>query len=381
MKKPFLIAICIGFAICAAIAAVFQLQQQKQFSHIISANTAEIAGLKAEISLLKEENARLKEAPKGFYQKLGRGQDVGILIVGDSIALGNGLSSTGQAWPELLKGYIEDKYHVACGLTNISMGGNTSYAGYVREMLLKSDERFDLAIICYGENDGSDTLSLEYEAIIRGIRKRPDRCAIISVLESSQKKYTQKIRTIEEVAKHYDIPVADTIRAFSESGIPYEELTVDKKHPNESGHKLYFEALKEIIDANAEAYQPFNEIDVTPINGAVSEYDSFYHIPAEAFDDKGSGILEVPVNGNMEGFPGIYHTFYPGEGKLSVYGDGNLYGEISLDWPYEFQEDYIYKLGEEKLRAFKSIRLEFSPQELQKGFKGLVFTGITEIGG
>ena len=82
------------------------------------------------------------------YEKLNAGVEVNVLIVGDSIAQGTG-ASQGNSWASLLETGITSEYGSACNMTNISMGGNTSIAGIVREMALDDGISYDLAIICY----------------------------------------------------------------------------------------------------------------------------------------------------------------------------------------------------------------------------------------
>lgn len=168
----------------------------------------------------QEQKAALKqkEAEDSFYQKLSDGFDVNVLIVGDSIGAGAGAQSDGTEWFGQLQAYLQtiDKGNIS--FTNISMGGNASYAGYVRTMALNDGIDYDLAIICYGQNDGIDGFSTNYESIIRAIRSRYPDCSIISILESSQREYTDKMTTIQSICEHYGIPVADTIAAFNNSG-------------------------------------------------------------------------------------------------------------------------------------------------------------------
>lgn len=83
--------------------------------------------------------------------------------------------------------------------------------------------------------------STNYESIIRAIRSRYPDCSIISILESSQREYTDKMTTIQSICEHYGIPVADTIAAFNNSGKNYEELSGDGVHPNDAGQGIYFE--------------------------------------------------------------------------------------------------------------------------------------------
>ena len=136
------------------------------------------------------EIAETEEEP--FYKKLANGEAVNILIVGDSIGLGSGASGTEERWTFLLSEYLKEKYGSEVTLTNLSMGGNSSYAGYVRTMTLDDDIEYDAAIICYGHNDSKKTFSLHYESIIRALRSKYPAASLISILESSQKEYNAK---------------------------------------------------------------------------------------------------------------------------------------------------------------------------------------------
>ena len=96
----------------------------------------------------------------------------------------------GQQWFKQLQTYLRTVNKSKVSVTNVSMGGNASYAGYVRTMALNDDVNYDLAIICYGQNDSTDGFSTNYESIIRAIRSKYPDCSIISILESSQREYT-----------------------------------------------------------------------------------------------------------------------------------------------------------------------------------------------
>ena len=130
----------------------------------------------------QEKQAALKqqEAEDSFYQKLADGFDVNVLIVGDSIGAGTGTETDGQQWYTQLQTYLGTVNKSKVSVTNVSMGGNASYAGYVRTMALNDDVDYDLAIICYGQNDGADGLSTNYESIIQAIRTKYPDCSIIN---------------------------------------------------------------------------------------------------------------------------------------------------------------------------------------------------------
>ena len=131
----------------------------------------------------------------------------------------------GQQWFKQLQTYLRTVNKSKVSVTNVSMGGNASYAGYVRTMALNDDVNYDLAIICYGQNDSTDGFSTNYESIIRAIRSKYPDCSIISILESSQREYTEKMTTIQSICEHYGIPIANTIDAFNNSEKAYAAST------------------------------------------------------------------------------------------------------------------------------------------------------------
>lgn len=141
--------------------------------------SAEFRALNKKIFREEQEEAeelKQKEAEDSYYQKLVDGFDVNVLVVGDSIAA-NGQGEKG--WCPLLQNNLRKTYGNSVSFANISMGGNASYAGYVRTMTLNDDVDYDLAIICYGQNDGTDGFSTNYESIIRAIRSNYPDCSII----------------------------------------------------------------------------------------------------------------------------------------------------------------------------------------------------------
>lgn len=161
--------------------------------------SSQIAELSKQMNTLKSDNS--VELPQviqdgdsqSFYQKLQAGLPVNIIIIGDSIGSGAGSSDASHTWMSLLADYLKETYNSDITLTNISMGGNASYAGYVRALSLDNNIEYDLVIFCYGQNDSPDDFGLYYESMIRAVKKRWSNCSMISILESSQRSYTEKM--------------------------------------------------------------------------------------------------------------------------------------------------------------------------------------------
>lgn len=321
----------------------------------------------------QEQKAALRqqEAEDSFYQKVSDGFDVNVLIVGDSIGAGAGTESDGKEWFGQLQAYLQRIDKGSVSFTNISMGGNSSYAGYVRTMNLNDGVDYDLAIICYGQNDSTDGFSTNYESIIRALRNKYPDCSIISVLESSQREYTEKMTTIQRICEHYDIPVADTIAAFNNSGKNYEELSGDGVHPNDAGQGIYFESVKAVIDDNVTA-STGKMADYDVINEDVHRFNNFIWYDAksdfERVDDT-TFILNVAASGIM----GIDYTYESGDNKADIYVDGDLFESPTVTFDYDFSQRHILVVNND-CTVKTEIKVVFNSKEQADGFYGMCFS-------
>lgn len=320
----------------------------------------------------KQAALKQKEAEDSFYQKLADGFDVNILIIGDSIGEGSGASSSSSFWVPLLQADLKKSYDKSkISFTNVSMGGNASYAGYVRTMALNDDVDYDLAIICYGQNDGIDGFSTNYESIIRAIRSKYPDCSIISILESSQREYTEKMTTIQSICEHYSIPVADTIAAFNNSGKAYEDLSNDGVHPNDAGQEIYFETVKSVIDDNVAASTgKMSDTDV--INADVHEFDNFVWYDASTDFERVDDTTFI-ISTSAFGILGIDYTYESGDNKADIYVDGELFESPTVTFDYDFSQRHILVVSDD-CTVKDEIKVVFTSKEQADGFKGMCFS-------
>ena len=336
-----------------------------------SAKTQELKKLNEQIfteNQAKAEALKQKEAEDSFYQKLVDGFDVNVLVVGDSIAEGG---QGEKGWCTLLQNNLRKTYGNSVSFTNISMGGNASYAGYVRTMALNDDVDYDLAIICYGQNDGADGFSTNYESIIRAIRSKYPDCSIISILESSQRTYTEKMTTIQSICEHYSIPVADTIAAFNNSGKAYDDLTGDGVHPNDAGQEIYFETVKAVINDNVTA-STGKMTDTDVINADVHKFDNFVWYDASSdFERVNDTTFTISVSAT--GVLGIDYTFESGDNKADIYVDGELFESPTVTFDYDFSQRHILVVSDD-CTVENEIKVVFNTKEQADGFKGMCFS-------
>ena len=336
--------------------------------------SAELQALNKKLYQVEQEKQtalKLQEAEDSFYQKLMDGFDVNVLVVGDSIGAGAGTETDGQQWFKQLQTYLRTINKGKVSVTNVSMGGNTSYAGYVRTKALNDDVDYDLAIICYGQNDGYDGLSTNYEAMVRAIRNKYPDCSIISILESSQREYTPNIVAIQSICEHYGIPVADTIAAFNNSGKAYDDLTKDGVHPNDAGQEIYFETIKSVIDDNVAASTgKMSDVDV--INADVHKFDNFVWYDASS-DFERVDDTTFAISTSASGILGIDYTYKSGDNKADIYVDGELFESPTVTFDYDFSQRHILVVSDD-CTVKNEIKVVFTSKEQADSFKGMCFS-------
>lgn len=312
------------------------------------------------------------ENTSSFYQKLSNGFDVNILILGDSMATGTDELS----WTSLLENSLEEEYSSDVTVTNLSVDVDTAYSGYVKTMLLDDEIEYDLAIVCYGENDNASNFSIYYENVIRAINDKYEKCSIISIMESSQQEYTEKMLAIQSIASHYNnIELADTIATFEVSDLTYEELTDDGIIPNEEGQQIYFETINSVITTNVDYDTDYNSDDIEPLNEEVFAFDSLIYILASDFERIDDYTLSIDTD-SMTGSMGIYYSYETGENSLEIYIDDALITTKEATSDYDFSQTYIDAVDENVI-VEENITLVFAEKEQADNFEALVFN-ITE---
>ena len=322
------------------------------------------------------------------YQKLACGVDINLLIVGDSIGA--------LPWTMDFSDWIQDNYEVDCYLKNISLGGNDSYAGVISEKMLDDDKKYDLILVCYGQNDDEDFFALDYEALIREAISDNPGCSIISVLESPQRQYTSKMKEIIKIAEYYGIAVADTIKAFEESGYSYEKLTDDGVHPNEQGQIIYLDTVTEIVIGKTEAeYQrKISILEETVKNLTVPDIGSYYYeqnspqaaisqeteeferilfFPEKEFKRLSDTDWEIKLD-NISGKLGICWCRSQGDNGFDILYNGEEIHSYRDYFKINYTLYYIERILDNSQQYNGTFTIKFVTKENADNFKGIVFT-------
>ncbi len=372
-----------GVAICALIAGSLFLNkiythEQWKSTQINNLNeqvknlTDQLANSSKQLTNLEQKETILSKKLAGilsFYQKLAMGFDVNILIVGDSIGA--------QEWPNLLVSDLENKYEISINLTNISMGGNSSYAGYARLMALDYEAvdqatDYDLIIFCYGQNDGINDFDQHYEGMIRAAHFKYPGASMISILESSQKGYTEKIQIIQELAEHYDILIADTIEPFMAGDYgAYNQLTDDGIHPNAAGQEIYKNVITEVIHQAVKAGLGHSLWNNSPVHDNVEKFDHFAWFRADEFQREGN-TFTLNLKETITGTLALYSYHVPGDNAYQIYADNTEIFNHEFDWPYGFRQAYIMETAD-NCTVNSTVRISFENEIQANGFQGICF--------
>lgn len=349
------------------------------------------------------------EASDSFYEKLVHGFDVNILIVGDSISAGSGASDDNHRWPVMLENYLEETYHVNVLVNNVSLGGNTSYAGYVRTRNLQDGDIYDLTILCFAQNDNPSQLAFYYEALVRAVQEKCPNSSILSIKESTlrKEKHIPKVEAIESVSAYYEIPVADMVKAYQNSPLSYEELSEDLIHPSDPGQQVYFETICTLIEKGVQegwkkpgkgllAQQKETEIvsdglqagnDVSgsvgkesdsftakkePMEQSVRILDAYEYLDAGSFYQRKPLCYETDIR-DFEGIVGFDYIYGTGDHWVKLKIDNQEYLTLDLNERGQTSQRYIWVIDEAGSLDGK-LEIEFSDEEAAGAFQGLILS-------
>ena len=221
-----------------------------------------------------EEEARKEEAARySFYQKLEKGFDTNILIMGDSSAADpagdkvNGIVD-GAKFSGLSE-YLEEKYPSDVTITNLAVSSGNLLADALRVLDMPEEPSYDLIILSYGLNDQKENKEADifghveanqdlwpnYTSLLLTLSNKFPDCSIICTLEPCFHEITEELDGMKRISEAlYGIPVIDLVTALQEKseGSDLEFFEQDQTTLNEKGMKEWIRLLCELIDGNVE---------------------------------------------------------------------------------------------------------------------------------
>lgn len=284
-----------------------------------------------------------------FYDKAHNGYYLNILINGDSI------SSTGNEsdWCNLVIKRLKESNKIS-SVHNISLGGNASFSGIVNfsQNLPNDGSVYDLIFLCYGQNDVDDAeFPVMYESLVRNTIETYPRAQIISILESSQKDYTNKIKTVMKICEYYNIPYVDMIAGFKNSGYEYSDLTNDGIHPNRLGNQVYYENVNKTIDDCLNKKKRSKLPKKTLYEKYISMNQLEYITIDDLINDHGVYKLNIESPYNIS-YLAIDRNYCPGEYSTIALINDSQY-DLSYGWNQTFEQRHIDILNRQDISLEK----------------------------
>lgn len=190
----------------------------------------------------------------------------------------------------------------------------------------------------------------------------------MTILESSQRTYTEKMQIIQDLCNYYSIPYVDTIALFSDD---YHSLTDDEIHPNDSGQLIYAQAVENAISELVESREKLKSYDITPMNEEVLLFTNFQYLDSDKFERVDAltyRISELSISGII----GIDYSYQDGENITNVYVDGELFSSLDVSFNYGFSQRHIQVLSNNECTVEDIIEIVFSSEALADSFNGLI---------
>lgn len=198
------------------------------------------AGNQQALSLLLKAKAQLK-----------------IGFLGGSITRGTGAEATGDSYVNLFKKWVATINPTAT-VVNAGIGGTDSEYGLLRLTRDLGEQLPDIVVLEFSVNDKRPVNAVTYEALIQKLLLQG---TLPIVLENFRFFSGESFAaTHTQVAKRYNLPILSMKAIFNGGELAdmplMHSLSQDGLHPNDAGHQLIFEVLKNFFSASL----PFNEV-------------------------------------------------------------------------------------------------------------------------
>lgn len=327
-----------------------------------------------------------------FYSKLTSSQSVSVLVIGDIFGTGAGAEG-GSNWIDLLQEGLKESFGSDVTVKNLSLANrNDAYSAYVSLMNEASgnkDTVYDAVIISLGYYDDPFNFKLQYEGILRAVKKNYGASEIIGIIESPAVTDTEGYSDetalyARELISYYGGIVANMGEAFAVTGKDYSALTVDGVLPNAEGQKLYADwMLKKIgekLFGTGESAADFKSEIPVAVNPDSELYDQYHYIPADSFlraDDLNFiiGIKDLStLSVENVGMLGIDYDYVEGKNTVQIVLDRKIFAGLQNEYEGTEPERHI-RIVNNNATVYEEMAVSFATKEQADAFHGIIMTG------
>lgn len=327
---------------------------------------------------VESQETIISETPQAhltLYDKLDTSQRIRILVVGDSIGANSGSSDNSTRWDTILNGLLSQEYGCPVTIDNLSVAGTSSLFGIIKAELQDDMSQYDLAIVCYGQNDSETQIGAHYEALIRNLMNLNANMEVLPVLESSLKDNAAKVEDIQDICVYYGLEFANTIDGYSNSGYQYGELTSDGIHPNDIGYSIYAQEIFDTIKNDKENNVEMHDLPEQCLNSNAKCFENFKLIGINDMDEDDGRYTYLL---NHVTALGTYYYLSDNGGEFSVYFNGGLVAERNNYNNINGQMESFEVLYQDLNGGNITIEIELSDERQKNSMIGVFAFGVEE---
>lgn len=198
------------------------------------------------------------------YQCLTQKKSLNVTYFGGSVSAGYGSNDSDRfAWRGLSVHWLMDNFpNAKINVNNSTIGGQGTYLGTYRLSHDVLCQNPDLVFIEYAINDNYSALSqeraaLQYETVVRELRKAFPKCDIVTLLVTDQGVAAKLPNLYATAAGHEQMAKAYNITTLNVGGSLFRDIGgfknwsnyfIDTVHPNDNGYGVYFKCVKEYLE-------------------------------------------------------------------------------------------------------------------------------------
>lgn len=322
---------------------------------------------KLEEAALAEAAAKDAEAAKySFYQKLENGYGTDILILGDSTAADADFSALSE--------HLQSKYLSASGsavnVANLANADGNLLCDVLRVNEMPDKPDYDLAILCYGQNDSGNDVTQNFESLIVALKRRFPDCSIICTIEPGFHAITTELQAMTDVCSAHHVPVINLFSEFYDKGSDsyFDYFDSSQTSLGEKGIDEWNTLLCALIDENVA--QSTGKMDDRPmISRKSEEMAKLRFIPIDDVRVSRTDDTSYSLDFKAKGASYILHKQDVGGSDVKVIADDILYQFGKPCGVKTPDGSYIIPIHEE-LSCERDFTIIFSSKELADGLEG-----------
>lgn len=182
-----------------------------------------------------------------------------VLFLGGSNTWGAGADDYANSYAGMTAAYLENRFPGAAVCNTAISGTGTRLCAFQIDRLVQETNP-DIVFLEYSINDSGLALTDEnqvladMEYVVRTILNHNPKAYILMLFFAKQD-FKSCTATHQKIADHYGldyIELQEPMRKLTRNAEIWSEYFVDSVHPNNNGHKFYFDHIKAFLDNKAD---------------------------------------------------------------------------------------------------------------------------------